>query len=266
MERNLWFNELFHPDEDRYVSKMMELMAPAVLAVKQSSDKALGLSKLKPVDPATSTVALARTYGFTLQVLNIPTQPRLYLQQTTPGGLTHIPGSNPPSVLAGGTLLTGYSPVDLMFVCGRFLTYYLSEHFVRTIFPSHTELRMLLLAALRISGMGPADPQVDQWVQLLLPHMQAAQQDALRAVCRKFIDAGGSTDIKQWMQTTELTAIRAGFLVCNDLDTARRMINALPPEGSVDLPAKEKLKELVLFSVSERYFRLREALGIQIQV
>ncbi len=52
----------------------------------------------------------------------------------------------------------------------------------------------------------------------------------------------------------------------NDLDVARRMINALPPEGSADLPPNEKVKELVLFSVSESYFKLREALGIQIQV
>jgi hypothetical protein len=34
----------------------------------------------------------------------------------------------------------------------------------------------------------------------------------------------------------------------------------------VDLPPKEKIKELVLFSVSEEYFRLREAIGIQIEI
>ena len=267
VERNLWFSELLHPDEDRYVSKIMELMAPAVLAVKQASDKALKIDKLKPVDPASSTVTFARTFGFVQQVLNIPTQPRLFLQQQTPGGLAHLPGSNPPAVISGSTLLSGYSPQDLMFLLGRFLTYYLSEHFVRTLFSSHTELRFLLLAALRLSGTGPADPQVDQWAQPLSQHMNAAQMDGLRAVCRKFVDdQGGRADIKRWMQTVELSACRAGFLVCNDLVTAKKMIEVLPPEGSVDLPPKDKLKELVLFSVSENYFKLREALGIQIQV
>ena len=255
-----------HPDEDRYVSKIMELMAPAVHAVKQASDKALNLAKHKPVDPMTSTVTFAKTFGFVMQVLNIPIQPRLFLQQQAPGGLTHIPGSNPPAVIAGSTLLSGYTPMDLMFVNGRFLSYYLSEHFVRTLFQSHTELRMLLLAALRISGMGPADPQVDAWAGQISQHLTAAQQDGLRAVCRKFIEAGGSTDIKKWMQSVELTGVRAGFLLANDLEVARKMIQALPPEGSVDLPPKDKLKELVLFSVSESYFKLREQLGIQIQV
>ncbi|MBX3245693.1 MAG: tetratricopeptide repeat protein [Myxococcales bacterium] len=267
VERNLWFSELLHPGQDRYVTKIMELMAPPALAVKHASDKALKIDKLKPVDPASSTALFARTWGFVLQVLNIPTQPRLYLQQQAPGGLAHLPGSNPPAVISGSTLLSGYSPQDLMFVIGRFSTYYLTEHFVRTLFGSHTELRFLLLAALRLSGLGPADPQVDQWAQPLAGHMSPAQTDALRAVCRKFIDdQGGRADIKGWMQSVELSAIRAGFLVCNDLDVARRMIQALPPEGSVDLPPKDKLKELVLFSVSEQYFKLREALGIQIQV
>lgn len=267
VERNLWFNELFHPDEDRYMSKIMELMAPAVLSVKQSSDRALNIHRLKPVDPASSTVTFARTFGFVLQVLNIPTHPRLYLQQQTAGGLAHLPGSNPPAVIAGSTLLSGYTPQDLMFVIGRFLTYYMSEHFVRTLFSSHSELRMLLLAGLRLAGQGVADPQVDQWVQQLAPNMNPAQTDGLRAVVRKFIeDRGGRADIKKWMQMVEVTAIRAGFLVCNDLEVARRMIQAIPPEGPNDLPPKDKLKELVLFSVSENYFKLREALGIQIQV
>jgi hypothetical protein len=50
------------------------------------------------------------------------------------------------------------------------------------------------------------------------------------------------------------------------LEIAARMIQAEPPVGAVDLTPKEKVEELVLFSVSEAYFRLREALGIQIQI
>ncbi|NOY93292.1 MAG: tetratricopeptide repeat protein [Deltaproteobacteria bacterium] len=266
VERNAWFADLFHPDEDRFVSKIMELVAPAVHAAKTASDKALNIHKLKVVDPATSTVTLARTFGFSMNVLSIPIQPRLFLQAQTPGGLAHVPGSNPPAVICGATLLSGYKPADLAFVTARFLTYYKSEHFVRTLLSSHSELRIILLAAMRISGVAPADPQVDALAQQLQQHLTPTAVDGLRQVCRKFVEAGARTDVKRWMQTVELTALRAGFLVCGDLETAARMVQALPPEGSVDLPPKDKVKELVLFSVSENYFRLREALGIQIQV
>jgi ABC-type taurine transport system ATPase subunit len=68
------------------------------------------------------------------------------------------------------------------------------------------------------------------------------------------------------MQSVELTACRTGFMLCNDLEIAARMLQAEPPMGAVDLTPKEKIQELILFSVSESYFKLREALGIQIQV
>jgi hypothetical protein len=54
--------------------------------------------------------------------------------------------------------------------------------------------------------------------------------------------------------------------LANNLDIAQRMIQLEPPMGAVELTPKEKVEDLVLFSVSENYFRLREALGIQIQV
>jgi hypothetical protein len=90
--------------------------------------------------------------------------------------------------------------------------------------------------------------------------------ELLNKVGKRFVDAGARTDIKRWMQTVEMTACRAGFLLANNLDIAQRMIQLEPPMGAVELTPKEEVEDLVLFSVSENYFRLREALGIQIQV
>lgn len=78
------------------------------------------------------------------------------------------------------------------------------------------------------------------------------------------MDAGARADVKRWLQAVELTSCRSGFLVCNDLETAAKMVTQLGAQGPVNLPPKEKVKELVLFSVSEEYFRLREHLGIRI--
>ena len=49
-----------------------------------------------------------------------------------------------------------------------------------------------------------------------------------------------------------------------DLDVVKKMI-ALEPGLPGDLAANEKLKDVVLFSISENYFTLREALGINFQ-
>ena len=266
VDNERWVKDLFHPNEDLFVSKILEACAPAIHALKSSSDKALHLSKKHEVDPASSTVTFARTFGFVSQVLNLGIVPRLFLRPDAPGGLTFVPGSNPPSSVCGATLLSGFTPIDLTFVIARHLSYYRGEHFIRTLLGTHTELRMILLAGMRIGGTGPADPQVDATAQQLVARLGPAQIEALRSVSKRFMEAGAKTDLKAWMQAVELTGCRAGFLLANDLETAARMIQSLPPEGPTDSPPKEKIKEIVLFSVSEEYFRLREALGITIAV
>lgn len=258
-----WLKDLAHHEQDLLISKMFEQIWPAVLSLRGQQDKEAGLNKKHEVDPATSTVTFARTFGFVANVLGV-TAPRLFLRTDVQGGLVHMP-VYPFASLSGATLLSGFSPGDLMFAAGRHLADYRPEHYVRTMLKSNTELKTVLLASLRIAGLVPAsEPAVEQTAQQLASKMQPAQADALRSLGKRFVDAGARADVKKWLQSVELTACRAGFLAANDLETAAKMVTQLGAQGPVDLPPKEKIKELVLFSVSEEYFRLREHLGIRI--
>ena len=101
------------------------------------------------------------------------------------------------------------------------------------------------------------------FVKTLGKTLTPTAREQLAALVRKFIQNTGEADIKTWINAVEMTACRTGFLLCNDIQSAARMIqNQAAAVG--DVPAKEKIKELVIFSVSEEYFRLREALGIAI--
>ena len=62
---------------------------------------------------------------------------------------------------------------------------------------------------------------------------------------------------------SSLTTCRAGFVVSNDLELAQEMIKGAD-EASAAVPQKERLKELILYSVSEDYFALRRQTGINI--
>ena len=104
---------------------------------------------------------------------------------------------------------------------------------------------------------------VNTTAQELVKHMQPIQRDGLRLVVQKFVEDGAKADLKRWMQSIEVTACRAGFLLCADLDIAKKII-AAEPQLPVDLTPQEKLKELIVFSVSEQYFTLRKALGIAV--
>jgi len=261
-----WLKDLMHSDQDIYISKIMEVIAPAVRASLALTDKKLNLHKRKPEDLANPSLALARQFKLAQDVLNVSIPVRLFIQKELSGALRDESRSNPPAIITGYTLLSGYRPVDLAFVCGRHLTYYRGEHFIRTMYSSHTELRTLLLAAMRVVGMGGGDASVESTAKQLAKHMDQAHLDVLKQVVRKFVDSGGQADIKRWMQAAEVTALRAGLLLCDDVDTAVRMTQQIASESTADLAPRDKVKELVIYSISESYFRLREQLGIQIKV
>jgi tetratricopeptide (TPR) repeat protein len=261
-----WVKDLMHPDQDIFISKIMEVIAPAVRASLSVSDKKLNLHKRKPEDLANPSLALARQFKLAQDVLNVSIPVRLFIQKELAGALRDEARSNPPAIVTGYTLLSGYRPVDLAFVCGRHLTYYRGEHFIRTMVQSHSELRTLLLAAMRLVGMGGGDASVESTAKQLAKFMDQAHLDVLKQVVRKFVDSGGQSDIKRWMQATEITALRAGLLLCDDVDTAVRMTQQIASESTADLAPRDKIKEIVLYSISESYFRLREQLGIQIKV
>jgi tetratricopeptide (TPR) repeat protein len=261
-----WVKDLMHPNQDLYISKIMEVIAPAVRASMALTDKKLNLNKRKPEDLANPSLALARQFKLAQDVLNVTIPVRLFIQKELSGALRDEARSNPPAIITGYTLLSGYRPVDLAFVCGRHLTYYRGEHFIRTMYSSHTELRTLLLAAMRVVGMGGGDASVESTAKQLAKSMDQARLDVLKQVVRKFVDAGGQADIKRWMQGTEVTALRAGLLLCDDVETAVRMTQQIASESTADLAPRDKVKEIVIYSISESYFRLREQLGIQIKV
>jgi len=261
-----WVKDLLHHDEDFLAGKVFESVTPSLLRLRAQPDKKWALNKKDLIpDVTNTTVAFARTFGFVTQVLSLPFVPRLFVCPDRQGGLAWAL-TQPPASVCGSALLSGQNPLDVIFVVAKHLTYYRGEHYIRTMFQTKDELKLILAAAMQIAGVEITDPHVVEWAKQIRGQMQPADVELLNSITKRFVESGARTDIKRWMQCVELTACRAGFLLCNDLEIAARMIQAEPPVGAVDLTPKEKVEELVLFSVSEAYFRLREALGIQIQV
>ena len=270
LDNEQWIRNLFHEEENLYVGKIFEMIAAAALKAKIETLKA---KKEVPVldarfrqDPATSTVTFARTFGWAAQVLGIAC-PALYVRSDVPGALVAV-ANEPPSSVAGQTVLTGFSPQELTFIVGKHLAMYRGEHYIKTLFPTVTELTVLLFAGIKIVAPDtpvPADidKQIMATAQTLRGFMQPVQLEGLRMVVKKFLAEGAKANIKRWVQCVEITAARSGLLLCGDLEIAKKIIAAEPQQPG-DLPPQEKLKELILFSISDQYFALRQALGIAI--
>ncbi|MGO9714610.1 MAG: tetratricopeptide repeat protein [Polyangiaceae bacterium] len=270
LDNELWVKNLFHKDENIYIGKIFEMITPAAIIAKLGQLRATRqlpvLDKRFKQDPATSTVTFAKTFGWAAQVLGVPT-PELYVRNDVPGALVAVP-SAPASSVAGQTVLTGFTPQELTFIVGKHLSYYRGEHYIRNLFPTMNELKVLLFAAVKIIMNDFAVPAemaqaVNTTAAELFKHMQPIQRDGLRLVVQKFVEDGAKVDLKRWMQSIEITACRAGLLLCADLEIAKKII-AAEPQLPVDHTPQEKLKELIVFSVSEQYFTLRKALGIAV--
>ncbi len=270
LDNELWIKNLFHPDENIYIGKIFEMLAAAALMAKiqqlKNTKQLPALDKRFKQDPGTSTVTFAKTFGWAAQVLAVPC-PELYVRNDVPGALAAVPIA-PPASVAGQSVLTGFSPQELTFIVGKHLSYYRGEHYIKHLFPTVAELTMLLFAGMKMVHPdtpvpGEMTAQVNATAAELAKFMQPIHIEGLRLVVRKFIEDGAKANIKRWSQSVELTACRAGLLLCGDLEIARKIIGA-EPQVPGDLPPQDKLRELVIFSVSSQYFALRKALGINI--
>lgn len=270
LDNEQWIRNLFHEEENLYVGKIFEMIAGAALRAKIET---LKQRKEMPVldprfrqDPATSTVTFARTFGWAANVLGLPS-PLLYVRSDVPGALVAVANDQPASV-AGQTVLTGFSPQELTFIVGKHLAMYRGEHYIKTLFPTVTELTVLLFAGIKLVAPDSPVPQdIEKQIlataQTLRGFMQPMQLEGLRMVVKKFLAEGAKANIKRWVQCVDITAARTGLLLSADLEIAKKIIAAEPQQPG-DLPPQEKLKELIVFSTSDQYFALRQALGIAI--
>jgi hypothetical protein len=254
------------------VSKILEAVVPAALQAKSAELKATGkLTSLDPrfkQDPRTTTVSFARTFDWTAQVLGIPT-PELYVRSDVAGAIIAVPAI-PPASVAGQTVLSGFQPQELAFVCAKHLASYRGEAYIRNLFPTQSELTMMFFAAVMLAAPNTPLPaeivnNVKVSAQALRRFMEPVAFEALAAAVKRWMNDGSTANIKRWMQAVELTAVRAGFVACGDLEISKRIL-AAESQLPGDLSPAEKMRELLLFSVSDDYLALRRALGLSIPV
>ncbi len=272
LNEELWVRNLFHQNEDLLIGKVFATILPVVREFKVQPHRAFGLKKKHRHDPLTSSIALAKTFAYVAQVMNLPFLPELYLRPDQATGLCYAI-TDPPASVAGQLLLSGFTPHDLTYEVARHLTYYRGDHYIRWSEPTKAGLRVLLRAAVNAvmpEYETPHDPSgvLEQTTTTISKKLSPLAQEQLTALVKRFVRDRAQPypmdeAIETWVKAVEMTASRAGFVLCNSLPTAARMAqNQTTLLG--DPTIREKVEDLVLFSISEEYFRLRQALGIAI--
>ncbi len=280
MGEDLWTKYIFHPDENRIISSIFAIIAPAVAAATGRPLKQYGLKRKEARNLVTDQLMFTRLFNYTLQALNLQERqvaPDLYLRPDQPGGLMSAcaleKGQLIPFCIAGASLLQGRSDKELAFAIAKELSYFRPEHFILRVVTQITpgQLKLLLLAALRLITPNVNLPGVDpnlleQQARLLQKHIPQSQVGLLTSLAKHLMTDLGAVDLGKWLNAVELTANRVGFVVSNDLPVAANMLRlmdrAAVPVGGMTL--EQKIADLVTYSISEEYFEVRKQLGLTI--
>lgn len=264
---------IYHADEDRYISAVFAAVSQAVAGARAKEHKDWGLKRKDKRDVASDQLLFSKVFNYVNQVLGVPS-PELYLRPESPGELdlanAREKGVLVPSFVVFSGLLQGRPEKELAYVIAKRLTFMRPDHFVRWphVVPTVAELKIVFLAALKlVQPKFEVKADVGQAVAQYLHHLQRSVPpqmiEQLAAVVQRFISAKGEADIHKWSNAVDMTATRTGFLICGDLEVSTRIVQAEPVSIGVADP-KEKIRDLVLWSVSDEYFALREHLGMQI--
>ena len=174
----------------------------------------------------------------------------------------------PPAILVGEDVIRGARMQELAFMVAKSTYLLLPQHFL-TIIDDGYETRKARLAGTFYTLSKLANPAAQvKHDPGLLKHFTETIPDGDRAEFMKMItemskDPARHLDISSWLVSVEHTANRLGLLFANDLESAARIIKG-EASGISKASVQDRVRELVVYSLSSEYFQLRKALGFSL--
>lgn len=262
-----WLVQLMHSDADALLSSVFALIEPAVIARRSQTAQELGYDTSYLVDVTQHPAPVCQSLYYAAGVLGMQVPPA-FENPNDPGGLSFL-FTHEPALVLGQTALRQDVPLQPAgFIAGQQLTYLRPGLYLRHLLASGTVLKAWLFAAIKLtSPQFPVAPELEGAVSEAMHALEAGvtgqARDHLTRVVAKLLTSGAALDLKRWVRGVDLTADRVGFMLSHDLETATQIIKA-SDESTSSVSTDERLKELVLFSVSSQYFHLRQHLGIAV--
>jgi len=264
--------KLAHRDENRYISAIFGSCWEGVAALKAFPHKDFGVKRDDRRQLEGDPLTFSRLFLYVAQVLNMRV-PDVYLVDD--GKTADIQLANAiektelcPSFVVRPSVLQGKNEREVAFAAARRLAYMRPEYYLRMLLPTNAELKVVLFAAIAMLQPGfpvpPAlEPAVAEYVVALRKRMPAYTLEQLGVLVQRFVQASPETDIAKWSHAVDFASHRVGFVACGNLELAARAIAAEPPVLGAPT-AKDKIRELVLFSASDELFAIRAQMGLTI--
>lgn len=256
-----------HADEDRVLSAIFAVLWEGPLALRAGPPKSFGLKdrdRLKPDDD--------RPIGKLFQEASraLATQmPSVYVQPDRSGKLmlaNCIESKRVvPSLIVGrdiGSLSTG----EVAFTAASMIALMRPAYVLRLALPTIDELEAVLAAAGTTVGKPLAwvRPEPAAAAVAFVPEIQKRlAPQGLETLAGLMARLPDKPDLAAWRNAVDVAGRRAGFLISGDLTAAAAVLSA-----EASLPggprAADKVRDLLLYSVSPDYFAARRHLGVAV--
>jgi tetratricopeptide (TPR) repeat protein len=260
-----WRSHILHAELDPALTTIFALVTPAVLRARiavvpfQQLRRSLG-------DPLRMNGAVAhevlQAVSDACEILTFPA-PTLHARkgQTIPLALAPAKNAMFVSLEACEAL-----PTDaLAFVVGKRLAEMRPELTARAACPSVSELRGLLQLAQQLADPIVATPNTGNptFDRALAQSITREERQGLKQALATARAQGSELDVVRWSNLADGSAARVGLLLSGRLDAARRGMTS-DPQMPGDLTPRDKLSQLLAFSVSDEYADLRSAIGMSV--
>jgi tetratricopeptide (TPR) repeat protein len=249
------------------LTALFTVIQPAVMLTRSKPLQQLGYGPELLIDPAHGQVASAQVIPYVADILGMPCPP-LFQNPNDLGELSFVHAQHPSIVLGTSVIGVALPLQTVAFMAARHLTYYRQGLYVRQLVPTTIGQKAWLFAAIRLmQPQFPIPPDIQGQAQEASVALDRAivgpQRDHLARVVSKLMQEGAALDLKKWMVGVDLTADRAGLLLCDDLATAVEVIRASDPSSS-SVAAADRVEEIYKYAVSAQYMGARRQLGIGI--
>jgi tetratricopeptide (TPR) repeat protein len=247
---------------DSDITDLVLAIAPAAVAIRAAS--ARGASFGRRQDPERSIITAVRTVGSIARFLGLPAQAVYLAADDVSGGIAVLPASEP-SISLGPSVLSGRSVAELTFLIARELAVLKMSGGLLPLVPALSELRAIVTAGLSLAlpAVGRS-PDLAPIQAELAKQMTPAERHALAVAASRLAGSAKNLtrlDLVEWVRGIERTACRIALLATGDITVAARALS-VDGRAVAGMTAAERVRDLIPFSISQRYSGLRSAMGI----
>jgi len=263
------YKRLRHPEQDMALSRIMHILGQGGRAIYGMPIKQWGVHKKKDKLSLEEGLPFCKIYNYCANKMTISPIPDLYLDKRQNLGLRNATNIDKPTMIIGSDMVqTTKSDRELTFVVSKLLTAMRPEHYLASTHLATEHIKQLFVAAMyHATGNENLLKQLGQnreIVSQLDSDMPKAAMVELHKAIKRYLSTGNNPNLSRWRVHVDHTSSRVALLMSGDLQLAASCIkNQQNPIGKETVA--NRIRELVLFAISDEYFELRRDLGLSIE-